>query len=112
MFEHANSGDKTSSIPLTEQIISLSEAAKLLPRRRGGKKTNVATLYRWTNRGLKGIVLDSIQIGGSRCTSREALERFFGQLTERPPQRLPQPAVDRRRKDHDRIQRRLDDLGI
>jgi hypothetical protein len=32
-------------------------------------------------RGCKGVVLESIEIGGTRCTSREALARFFERLT-------------------------------
>ena len=69
--------------PLTEHVISLTEAAKRCPTRRGGKHTSISCLYRWTTSGCKGEVLESIQVGGTRCTSREALARFFQQLTER-----------------------------
>ena len=54
---------------LSEQVISLTEAAKLLPARRGGKRPHVSCIYRWTVSGCKGIKLESIQIGGTRCTS-------------------------------------------
>ena len=64
-----------------ETVLPLTEAAATLPRRRGGKKTNVATLYRWSTRGLRGEVLETIQVGGTRCTSIEALQRFFDRLT-------------------------------
>ncbi|MCC7421910.1 MAG: DUF1580 domain-containing protein [Planctomycetaceae bacterium] len=67
--------------PSVEEAITLPQATKLLPHRRGGKKANVATLYRWTSTGCKGVKLEFIQIGGSRCTSREALHRFFERLT-------------------------------
>ena len=63
-----------------EEILTFSEAAKRLPRRRAGKKTHVATLYRWASRGLKGIALETIHVGGTSCTSREALQRFFERL--------------------------------
>lgn len=65
----------------SEQVVSLANATKILPERREGKRPNVATIYRWTTRGVKGIVLETIQIGGSRCTSVEALQRFFEQLS-------------------------------
>ena len=55
-----------------ENTISLTEAAKQLPRRRAGKRTHVATLYRWGIRGLKGVRLETIQIGcgvGLYCTT-------------------------------------------
>ena len=67
--------------PNSETLLSLTEAAKALPSRRGGKKPHVSCLYRWTTAGCKGVILESIQIGGTRCTSKEALARFFEQLT-------------------------------
>jgi hypothetical protein len=71
--------------PSSEVLISLSEAAKSLPRRRGGKRPHVSCLYRWTTRGCRGVILESIQIGGTRCTSAEALARFFRCLTQDHP---------------------------
>ena len=78
--------------PLTETLISLSDAAKLIPARRAGKRAHVSVLYRWTTSGCKGVILESIQVGGTRCTSREALARFFEALTygaDRPAVRSP-----------------------
>lgn len=68
--------------PNTETLISLSEATRHLPRRRGQKKPHISCLYRWTTSGCKGMVLESIQVGGTRCTSKEALARFFRRLTD------------------------------
>jgi len=65
----------------TEEIFSLADAAKSLPRRRGGKKVHLSCAYRWTKTGCRGVILESIQIGGTRCTSKEALARFFQRLT-------------------------------
>lgn len=64
-----------------ETIISLAEAASFLPRRRAGKKPHVSCIYRWTTQGCRGVRLESVQIGGTRCTSREALSRFFERLS-------------------------------
>jgi hypothetical protein len=66
-----------------ETLISLANVPKSpeLPRRRRGKRINVSTLYRWATVGCKGIVLETIQVGGTRCTSREALQRFFERLS-------------------------------
>lgn len=67
-----------------ETLISLANVPKSpeLPRRRGGKRIHVSTLYRWATAGCKGIVLETIQVGGTRCTSREALQRFFERLSQ------------------------------
>jgi hypothetical protein len=67
--------------PNTETLISLADAAKDLPRRRAGKRPHVSCIYRWTVSGCRGVRLESIQVGGTRCTSREALARFFRLLT-------------------------------
>lgn len=67
--------------PSVEKLLSLTEATKALPKRREGKKPHVSCLYRWTTVGFKGVVLESVQVGSTRCTSVEALGRFFNQLT-------------------------------
>jgi hypothetical protein len=67
--------------PNAESLISLTEAARSLPRRRADKRPHVSCIYRWTTAGCRGVILESIQVGGTRCTSREALARFFRQLT-------------------------------
>lgn len=64
-----------------ETILTLAEAARRLPHRRRGRKTSVSTLYRWTVSGCRGVILEHIQIGGTRCTSTHALQRFFDRLT-------------------------------
>ena len=70
----------------TETLLSFPEACKRLPRRRSGKRPHPATLYRWASDGLRGVMLETIQVGGTLCTSMEALHRFFVRLGS-PPQR-------------------------
>jgi hypothetical protein len=65
----------------TEALLPLAHAAELLPRRRRGRKAHVSTLHRWATVGCRGIVLETLQVGGTRCTSAEALQRFFESLT-------------------------------
>ncbi|GMV98046.1 MAG: DUF1580 domain-containing protein [Phycisphaerae bacterium] len=66
-----------------ERVMTLAEAAKLrwLPRRRAGKRPHVATLLRWATAGCRGIVLETVFCGATRCTSSEAIARFFQRLT-------------------------------
>ena len=65
----------------SETVVSFSKAARLLPARRRGRTPDPSTLYRWATQGLRGIVLETIQVGGQRCTSVEALQRFFDRLS-------------------------------
>jgi hypothetical protein len=65
----------------TEHILRLAEATQHLPLRRRGKQTHPATLYRWAKYGVRGIRLETIRVGGTLCTSLEALQRFCDRLT-------------------------------
>lgn len=64
----------------TEQLISLSEAAKTLPRT-NGKKVHDSTLWRWARKGIRGVKLEYVRVGSRICTSVEALSRFLSALT-------------------------------
>ena len=76
-------------VGLNETLLSIPEAAKYVSKRvkgrQGGRKLNVATVYRWTDRGIRGIRLECTQVGGTRATSVEALERFFARLAGNEP---------------------------
>ena len=72
-----------------EQLLSISDASKELH----GHPCN-CTIFRWFNRGVHGIRLASVCIGGRRYTSRQALERFCTEVTaatdgKRPTTRTP-----------------------
>lgn len=69
-----------------ETVLSFADAREYLPRRRAGKRPHPNTLHRWASEGVGGHRLETIQIGGTRCTSLEALQRFFDRLAkERQP---------------------------
>lgn len=70
-----------------EALLPFTQAVKLLPHRRANRAPALATLYRWSNNGLKGVKLEFVQLGGTRCTSEEALYRFIQEVTARttPP---------------------------
>jgi hypothetical protein len=64
-----------------EQLLTLVEAARRLPSRRCGKRVHSATVYRWISRGIRGVRLESIRVGGSTYTSAEAIQRFAHKLS-------------------------------
>lgn len=64
-----------------EPPITLTDATAYIPRRRKGRRTSASTLYRWAAVGVRGVKLETIQVGGSKCTSLEALQRFFDRLS-------------------------------
>ena len=87
----------------TEKVVSLKEATKILPSRVPGKKLNYATIYRWALRGCRckdglWVKLETVKLGGSLCTSKEALQRFFDRLSAEEPIVVPPPVTTRSRE--------------
>lgn len=94
-----------------ETVVSLTEAASLLPRLRRGRKPHISCLYRWTTAGCRGVALESVQIGATRCTSVEAIQRFCARLTQ-PHARIPAQSSRAREHQIARAERELADAGI
>jgi hypothetical protein len=45
-------------------------------------------LWRRQKRGVRGVRLETVKIGGGLCTSRQAVERFVERLNERQQESL------------------------
>ena len=59
-----------------EHLMTLGEVAK-------SYDVHVGTVYRWTTDGFRGVRLEALQVGRSRRTSREALQRFLEAIVGR-----------------------------
>ncbi|MGC9261584.1 MAG: DUF1580 domain-containing protein [Phycisphaerae bacterium] len=94
------------------RLAHASEAlADMLPGGRRAERQHLATWHRWVNPGLRGVRLEVIQIGGTACTSREAVQRFFAALSEaRHPERTQTPA--RRQREIHRAEKACELAGI
>ena len=57
-------------------FVPLREARRLLPG-----PVSLTTLHRWKDRGINGVRLQTVLIGGRRYVSRRALETFIAQVT-------------------------------
>jgi hypothetical protein len=85
--------------PLTEKLRSFAEAARRLPALRVGKPVSPSTVWRWTTRGVRArdgmlVRLEAIKVGGTCCTSDQALQRFFQALSaELAPGSLTAPPI-------------------
>ena len=69
---------------MKEELLSMSEAAKVCPAI-DGKRPHSGSIWRWTSKGVGGVLLEHVRVGRRVCTSREALDRFFNRLAETPP---------------------------
>jgi hypothetical protein len=83
-----------------ETLIALADVPAHLPKRRGGKRVHVSCVYRWGQRGCKGIRLEWLACGGTKVTSVEALQRFFERLSalENGTPLTPQMRTSRQRE--------------
>jgi len=73
--------DAEAAVILEGQLLSLSQAVRLLwMPRRNGRPIHVATLYRWATRGVKGVRLQTVMVGRTRCVTEQALHEFFDSL--------------------------------
>jgi hypothetical protein len=94
------------------ELLSLAEAARLLP-----KAPNPATLWRWRTKGIRGVRLKTVLVGGRRYVSRAALNRFIQAVTAATQQSdgpsaaaAPQKGSTRRRSAE--TSRRLKEAGL
>ncbi|HUS90638.1 MAG TPA: hypothetical protein VM695_02270 [Phycisphaerae bacterium] len=59
------------------------------------------------------MILETIQVGGTLCTSREALARFFNRLTQQAnPRAETVRTVARRRRAAEAAERELEREGV
>ncbi|QDV36363.1 DUF1580 domain-containing protein [Tautonia plasticadhaerens] len=79
-------------------LISPAELARRLPNR-----PHVSTVWRWCHRGIRGVRLGTVAIGGRRYTTPALVEEFLARLSESggpkgaPPPSPPPP--DRRARE-------------
>lgn len=81
-----------------ETLLPLREVPKRLPPRPNSKRLHISAVYRWVQRGVRGVVLETVRVGGTTYTSVEALQRFAeaqsrGSL---PAPAAPQPQARQR----------------
>lgn len=103
----------------TETLLSLTDAAKAVPPV-DGRRPHVSTIWRWINKGLRGVRLESVRVGCRICTTHAALARFFDALSNVVPvsamtdaPTTPKPHTPKRRqKDIERAERELTKAGI
>jgi hypothetical protein len=93
-----------------ETVFPLIEGPDHCMRRRG-RKLHPSTFYRWKEQGLETIL-----VGGIRCTSQQALQRFFERRTAERDRTsdVPSPigrSAARRLRDSERAAAELESGG-
>jgi hypothetical protein len=104
---------------LSEQLLSLSMAAKKIPPYRG-HRTNPSTIFRWIRSGVKladghVLKLEALRIAGRWVTSAEAIERFVAaqnQPTDEAPFQQSPRTPGQRRSASEHAGKQLEKLGV
>jgi hypothetical protein len=103
--------------PFAEDQLTLSQAARRLPRLRRERPVSPSTLWRWHRHGLRAqdgavVRLRAWRVGGQTLTSEAALREFFARLSagagEAPAQAAPADDGARGKE----VEDQLDALGI
>jgi len=94
-----------------EKLFSVPKAVELAT----GRRPHPATCFRWRQRGISGVRLETLKVGGRRETSVEAVHRFVAATTAAAddPQHAPSSRTNRQRQAAiDRAEQELDAAGI
>ena len=99
-----------------EELHTLEGIRQFLPRTaRTGKPVHPSVVFRWITRGLKAgdgtiVRLKGVKAGNRLCTTIEAVDRFFDDLTARAgiAPLEPPPKIS----GNDRTSRRLEAVGL
>jgi hypothetical protein len=99
-----------------EAILSLRDAAKLIPPARQGRPVSFQCLLRWVLDGARGpdgqlVKLEGLRLGGRWLTSSQAIQRFAEALTphaDNPSSRTPR----QRQCAAERAEKELQSMGI
>ena len=81
-----------------EQPLPLALLSREVTNRDGDRGINVSTMFRWIQRGVKGVRLETVMIGGIRMSSREALARFFQATTRAANGEAPAVSTPKQRE--------------
>jgi hypothetical protein len=76
--------------PLDPEVRPLAQMARSLGRLRDERPVSPSTLWRWASRGLRGVRLEIVRIGGTACTTPDAIRRFLVEVEARRTQTIPE----------------------
>lgn len=98
----------------SEELIPLSAVPKLkaFASLRQGRRLSLSTVWRWANYGIGGRKLETIKLGGQRCTSMAALQRFVN-VDDKDGQRRPSSKSPMSKMQNNKsVEQALDAIGI
>jgi hypothetical protein len=103
----------------TETRVSPSSYCRRFIADDNGKPAAISTFYRHTLKGVRGVRLEFVKIGGKTFTTVEAIQRFADAVTAARRGEPPAPTPGERRRsaarfarDQRRAAKRCEELGV
>jgi hypothetical protein len=103
----------------SDQLVTLAQLAKRIPRRRNNKAVHPSTVHRWRRPGIRGVRLECIRIGGAWHTTFRAFQEFCEHLSAEDPNCRPQEtpvknetAEKEQTRHHEIVERELEQFGV
>ena len=91
-----------------ETIITLGEGCRAFPP----NGISDATMARWIQKGIKGVRLETLLIGGRRVTSREAIARFIAAQNPDDSHAIPAITPAQRHRQSEAARTDLQRMGV
>lgn len=92
-----------------ETLVSFSDARSSF---RDGRRKSLATLHRYRLKGVRGVKLETVLIGGLRYTSREAIDRMIAAQNAVDAPAVPVITPTQRRKQSEAARTELERIGV
>lgn len=80
-----------------DELLLLGQLVRRIPPI-GGARVNISTAWRWANKGVRGIMLETVQIGGRTCTTWQAYLDFAAAIASSRVDARPSTLVPSGRK--------------
>ena len=65
-----------------EHLVALHDVPKLFPARANGKRIHISAVYRWVQRGVRGVHLEIVRVGGTSAEITATRLKVQGQGEE------------------------------
>ena len=95
----------------SENLIAFDRIPQYL-QKTFGHKVHLASVYRWANKGIGGVRLETIKVGAKRFTSTQALDRLFNGATKAGQERIEDTPAEIKSRTEKRIEKEAKELGI
>ena len=93
--------------PLAEDLVPLSKIANSLP-----KRPSPASLWRWHRKGINGVRLETVLVGGRRYTTHSAWATFIRARTLQVDGTSQGKAIDEPKIRSQPVERRLKKMKL